>query len=63
MIAPQGEGGKFFIQQFKLLYNYLKRKGVIDVAEKKGDCGCGCIGEKQSKEKTAKSKKKTKKSK
>jgi len=36
---------------------------VIIVAEKKGDCGCGCLGKKQSKENPAESKKKLKKSK
>jgi len=33
------------------------------MAEKKNDCGCGCIAPKQDREKPAKDKKKAKKSK
>ncbi len=33
------------------------------MAEKKNDCGCGCIGLKKDSEKSAKDKKKAKKSK
>ncbi len=46
----------------KLLLNFLNRKVVIKVAEKKNDCGCGCIPRKQKSVKAAKGKKKAKKS-
>jgi hypothetical protein len=35
----------------------------MTMADKKGDCGCGCIGQKQNSKKAAKDKKKPKKSK
>jgi len=47
------------------LLNRLNGKEVIKMAEKKNDCGCGCIPVKQIKitEMPAKDKKKTKQSK
>jgi len=45
------------------LLKRLNKKEVIKMAEKKNDCGCGCIPLKQTSEKPAKGKKKTKKSK
>ena len=44
------------------MLNYFNRKGVIYMAEKKGNCGCGCIGEKPSGEKPARDEKKDRKS-
>jgi len=45
------------------LLNRLNKKEVIKMAEKKKDCGCGCIPLKQNVEMPAKDKKKAKKSK
>jgi len=45
------------------LLKLLNGKVVIEMAAKKNDCGCGCIPRKIRREKTAKGKKKTKKSK
>jgi len=54
---------KTFGQLIKLLLNCLNKKEVIKMAEKKNNCGCGCISLKQTSEKAGKGKKKAKKSK
>jgi len=45
------------------LPKYFNGKEVMKVAEKKKDCGCGCIAAKPAKEKQIEDRKKTKKSK
>ena len=53
----------FFAHLFKLLLKRFNKKEVIQMAEKKNVCGCGCIPVKQASEKAAKDKKNVKKSK